>query len=302
MNDGRFTTKSTFLQIVQFVIILIISFIAFSIGWDRLGIAHSDPGGWMLSVTIILGIAVIPLLAISWYSKTQMFVEEENWNFKEQEITLSEYKQIYKDYLNEYSHLISWFDIRDFSILLFIITLTYLVPFFMSLFLLTVFTAPYIFGIFVILYGFVFFRFSLKLIPGDLSIQSVLISPRNLQKYIELANDIDGIAFAGLFMVIGEAGGYYIISEIRPAARLEGIESAARIDFNLDESLRLKSLTSILSVSEDSIEVIPSSTEKTDLVHAIREIMIKTYNKYISIEGKDPLLADLLEELDLEES
>ena len=302
MNDGRFTTKSTFLQIVQFVIILIISFIAFSIGWDRLGIAHSDPGGWMLSVTIILGIAVIPLLAISWYSKTQMFVEEENWNFKEQEITLSEYKQIYKDYLNEYSLLISWFDMRDFLLLIFIITLTYLVPFFMSLFLLTVFTAPYIFGIFVILYGFVFFRFSLKLIPGDLSIQSVLISPRNLQKYIELANDIDGIAFAGLFMVIGEAGGYYIISEIRPAARLEGIESAARIDFNLDESLRLKSLTSILSVSEDSIEVIPSSTEKTDLVHAIREIMIKTYNKYISVEGKDPLLKDLLDELELEES
>jgi hypothetical protein len=303
MNESPIPPKSTLpFQILQFAIMFVFSLFAFSIGWERLGLAHSDSLGWMLSVTTIIGFEAVLLLAISWYMKYQFQPGEVKWNMKEQEISMDEYKRVYKDYLKGYSHLVSWFDIVDLLFLILIIAVIYLIPFLMSLFLQTIIAAPYVFGIIVILYGLVFSRFSFKLLPGHLSVHSILLSPRKLERYIQIAHSVDGIAFAGLFLVIGESEGYYIISKIQPIARLEGIESAARIDFQIDESLHLKSLTSVLTMSNDTIEVIPISTEKEDLVRAIREIMLMTYNEYISHEGKDPILIDLLKELELEES
>ncbi len=301
MTDEPITVKSMIpFNILQFVIILLWSLIAFSTGWEHLASAHSDPIGWIATSVTVLGILSLPLLVISWYMKQQVVIHEVHWNLKEQEISIEEYERIYEDYLKNYSHLISWFDFSDFILFTVILTSTNLIPLLMAQSIFTIGSAPYVYGFLVILYGLLLSRFSFKLFHSTSSIHSELVPPRKMRKFISLSLDIDGIAYAGVGMQIKEASGYYTLTKIRPTIRLEGIEGVAKIQFVLDGSFRLTSLISELSMTHEKIDVNILSTDPLELDQAIRNLMISTYQKYIEIKGSDPLLIDLLNELGID--
>ncbi len=300
MTDEPFQIKSLLpYTIIQFTTIIVLSLFAFTVGWELLGIAHADVLGWILATTLITIVTTLSLLSISWYMKQQVRVEEVEWNKKVQDVTLDEYTRMYKDYINSYSHLISRFDERDFILLILSLVTVYLVPYAMALSLLTVLFAPYVFGILVIGFGLSLSSFSFKFF-GTTDFITKIPSPKKIHDFVRISQNVDGVAFAGIHLSIAEAGGYYNISAVRPIIRLEGIESAVRIDFVLDDSLRLKSLKSVFLISDDIIEQIIESTQEDERITTIRLLMIKTYKQYISLKGEDPFLTDLLQELEID--
>jgi hypothetical protein len=283
-------------NLLQFALIFIWSIFAFSIGWERLAVAHSDPMGWFLVSSIIVGGLSFALVLISWYMKQQVKPHDFQWDQKQQEIVLSEYEILYKEYLSNYSHLIARFDARDFILFVVMLLSTLLIPFFMSLGISTILMSPFIFGFLTILYGIALSRFSFRVLPSSSNIDTTLVPVSRMRKVIHASGDVDGVAFSGVSLDIGEAGGYYQISNVQPVFRLEGIESASRIQFILDES-KIVAETTFL---DQPIEV-QYENESTSILHqSIQHIMKLVYRAYIANKGTEPLLDDLMSELDID--
>ena len=298
MNNRPLKMRPMFhFNLLQFVLIFSWSIFAFSIGWERLAVAHSDPLGWFIVLLIIVGGLSFPLLLISWYMKQQVEPHDLQWTLKQQEITLTEYEQLYLEYLSKYSHLISCFDSRDFFLYIVILLSTIFVPFFMSLGIATILMAPFVLGVFIILYGLSLSRFSFKILPSSSNIQTSLKPPRRLRKIIHASAEVDGVAFAGVGLNISESSGFYQISDVEPIFRLEGIESASRVRFDMD-NLKLIAETTFL---EQPIEI-QYREDPSSLLQSVQHIMHLVYREYVANKGSDPILDDLLSELEIDVS
>jgi len=296
LSEGPIRTGSFFLyQVAISLVVFIWGFIGFEVAQFQLLPIYETPSTW-IAWSVFVFISIIPAITgITWRMKTNVEFTEPEWNFREREVTLSEYETMMVQYRNEYRNFLSIVDYRliVLAILLSIIAVTSPFVLMRTTFLLIAAT-PVIFGFMVLLFGLVCSSLIFKFIPNDLTPHFPFVSAKSLESTVRIMQQTPGISWTGIGMTIGEAGGFYTVRDVSPISKIEGIESAATIRCHLGESGKIESIL-ILDESKSPIVIgeltgIVSSAELIKLVH-------KTLSVYVKAKGEDEFLEEVLEEV-----
>ncbi|MFX1607069.1 MAG: hypothetical protein ACFFDD_14340 [Promethearchaeota archaeon] len=285
-------------QIVIFLLVIIWAFIGFEMAQFQLLPVYEKPYTWIGWAIIVLTSIIPVLMPVIWRMKTQIIYVPPEWNFREREVSLTEYGEMMKQYRSEYRDFLSVADFR-LIFLAFIIALTAVTsPFLlMRTNVIVIAATPVIFGIFVLLFGLVGSSILFKYIPNEVTPHFPIVPKNDLRSTIEKMQMTPGISWAGVSLTIGEASGYYTIRDARPVSRIEGIEGVARIQGTLDEFHHLSKISSVLTL--DAMDS-PTLVEEYsgEITHKqLARIVYKTLQTYIDARGEDELLDEVLEDV-----
>ncbi len=299
MGEGPVTTGSLLsYQILIFIVLIIWSFMGFEIAQVQLLPLYETPFTWITWAIFVLASIIPCITVVAWRMKSQIRYNEPEWNFREREITLSEYQEMMKQYRSQYRNILSIVDYYQIilAVILSIIAIT--IPFLLmrsNIFLIA--ASPLIFGFLVLTFGLICTSIMFNYIPNDATPYFPIVFVGTIRPWIELMEKTPGISWTGVNLSLGEAGGYFTIRDVSPVSRIEGIESVSKIKCVIDESGHLLKVTAILILDDsekshiiDEFSGEPSLKELTQLVH-------KTLQTYISSKGADEILQEVLEEV-----
>ena len=299
MAEGPIRTGS-FLnyQILIFLIVFVWAFMGFEVAQFQLLHLYETPYTWISWAVFILVSIVPAITAITWRMKSNIDFNEPEWDFKEREVSLSEYVIMMKQYRSEYRNLLSIID-NGLILLTVILSVTAVVhPFFLmrtTVFLIA--ATPVVFGFLVLIYGLVCSSIIFKFIPNDATPHFPIVSEKSLRPSVKLMETAPGISWTGVSVLLGEASGYYTVRDATPVSRIEGIEAVAKIQGIMDESHHVSKLVFTLALdNSDTPKVIgESSGEITS--NSITELVHKTLLAYIEAKGANEILDEVLEEV-----
>ncbi|MBY8997741.1 MAG: hypothetical protein KGD60_08410 [Candidatus Thorarchaeota archaeon] len=299
MTEGPVGTGSFFkYQILIFLVVFVWAFMGFDVAQFQLLTLYETPNNW-ISWAVFLLVSIIPAItAVTWRMKTNVDFIEPEWDFREREVSLSEYGKMMKQYRSEYRNFLSTID-YGLILLAFILSVTAVThPFLLmrtNIFLIA--ATPVIFGFLVLIYGLVCSSIIFKFIPNEATLQFPFVSEKSLRPSIKVMEAIPGISWTGVTVMLGEAFGYYTVRDATPVSRIEGIESVAKIKGKMDESHHVSKLVStlILDNSDTPKVIVESSGEITP--KQITGMVYKTLLAYIEAKGADEILDEVLEEV-----
>ncbi len=300
MNAAPIEFKSQFyLKGVTFIVVLAWGFMGFEIAQYHLLNLYENPIEW-ISWASFLFISILPvLIGISWKMKTDIKYSEPKWDFREREVTISEYEKMIKQYRRAYQIVLSIIDIPSLGITVLLFSTAILAPFvLMRTTFYLIAATPIIFGFLVLLFGVVFTNLTFKYIPNDSTPHFSYTQTSLLSKVVRLIGQSPGISWVGVRIIIGEAGGYFTIREPKPVARIEDIESAARIECQFDDSGDQFRVRSILQLEGSEESVVVDDTPDQLTPYLVAQIVQKTILSYIETRGGSELLEEVLDDLD----
>ncbi len=281
------------------MVVLAWGFMGFEIAQYHLLNLYESPFEW-ISWASFLFISMLPvLIGISWKMKTDITYSEPKWDFREREVTISEYEKMIRQYRQAYQIVLSIIDIPSLGLTVLLFSTAILAPFvLMRTTFYLIAATPIIFGLLLLLFGVVFTNLIFKYIPNDSTPHFPYQQTSPLNKVVRLIEQSPGISWVGVHIIIGEAGGYFTIREPKPVARIEDIESAARIECQLydpESQFRVRSLLQ-LEGSGESVVVDISPDQLTP--YLVAQIVQKTILAYIEARGGSELLDEVLNDLD----
>lgn len=299
MTEGPIRTAS-FLnyQILIFIVVFVWALMGFEIAQYQLLTLYETPYTWIAWAVFAL-VSVIPAItAVTWRMKARVSFIEPEWDFREREISLSEYEQMMKQYLNQYRNFLSFVDSRLIALACFLSVSAVAFPFLlMRTTIILIAATPVIFGFFILIFGLVNSSIIFKFIPNEATLHFPVVPEKILRPSIRIMQTTSGISWAGVSVLLGEASGYYTVRKPTPISRIEGIESAAKIHCIIDEFGNVSKVVSTLSLDDsDTLNII--SEASGEISHKqITEIVYKTLQAYIKARGPDEFLDEVLEEV-----
>ena len=299
VSEGPVRTGSfMFFQIAIFLIVFVWSFIGFEVAQFQLLTLYETPLNWIAWAVFTI-VSVIPAItAVTWRMKTQISFIEPEWDFREREVLLIEYEQMMKQYRGEYRNFLSIVDYGQILLAFILSVSSVTVPFLLmrtTYFLIA--ATPVIFGFLVLIYGLVISSILFKFIPNEATPHFTFGSEKLLRESIKMMGATPGISWTGIGLMLGEASGYYTVRDAVPVARIEGIESAAKIQGIIDDSARVSTLMSTLTLDDsDTPKVIGKSSSNVS-INQITELVHMTLLAYIETKGADEILDEVLEEV-----
>ncbi len=300
MTEAPLELKSQlYSQGVIFIVVIAWGFMGFEIAQYRLVNLYESPIEWISWATFLF-ISMFPvLIGITWKMKTSISYSEPAWDFREREITIPEYETMMKQYRGAYQHVLSIIDYSMIILAALLIPTAILFPFaLMSTSFYLIAATPVIFGLLVMIFGIVFANFTYKYIPNEATPHFPFISPTPFHNFVGLMEQAPGISWAGVHATLGEAGGYFTVREPKPVARIEDIESVARVECQLSDSGNLIRIVSVLQL-EGSEELVVADESPDQLTpYLVAQIVRKTLLAYIEARGEKELLEEVLEDVE----
>ncbi len=303
MSDEPLIFKPTWPYVIALVSTLLI-WIAFVIEITRvlLVTAYQRPDMWIAISSVFLATPIIPLWIITRSLKRSIWYNDVEWDFKERDVSFSEYEVMMQEYSEGYSMVLQ--KIPVFTVILSVVSA--LVAVFhlyiiIAIDILLLAFIPYSFGFLLLLYGIFLTLSFYSVTPTDAGIHFPYTPPSVLKDAIRLFEQVLGISWIGIKITLGEAGGYFTIRSPRIVARIEEIESAIEIIGDVDGQGRLKRISSRSNSvqSSDSEEVISKDyTMPDDILDIVRESVIS----YIRTSGSIELLEELIDELGIHDA
>ena len=299
MSEGPVRIGSfLFYQILVFLIIFVWSVMGFEVAQFQLPTVYEHQLNWVVWATFTL-VSIIPALtAVTWRMKTRVEFTEPDWDFREREVTFTEYEQMLKQYTSEYRNFLAVIDYWFLSMAIILSVLSIIMP--ILLLRTTIFwiaATPAIFGFFILMYGLVLSSFLFKFIPNEATPYFPIVSANVFHGPIRTMIAIPGISWAGVSLTLGESSGLYTIRNPSPVARIEGIESAARIQCVLDKSSSISKVISTLYLDDpDSPRVFDELSGEIS-ARQITELVQRTLLSYQEAKGADEVLDEVLEEI-----
>lgn len=301
MSEGPFRTGSfLYYQIAIFLIVFIWGYIGFEIAQFHLLSLYETPFTWIAWAVFALVSNIPAITAVTWRMKTRISFTEPDWDFREREVSLSEYEKMMKQYRSEYRNFLSTIDYGLILIACIISATAVTFPFLLmrTTFLLIAAT-PVIFGFLVLIIGLVCSSIIFKFIPNDTISQFSVVSEKSLRPSIKMMEMTPGTSWTGVSVMLGEAFGYYTIRDATPVARIEGIESVAKIHGILDESDHVSKLVSLLTLDDSDTPKVIGETSGELNPTQIAELVLRTLLAYTETKGADELLDEVLEDVTL---
>jgi len=291
--------SSNYLQVLIFLAVLTWGFMGFEVAQYRLVNLFTAPYVWIFWATLLF-ISLLPVLvALSWRLKTSVVFDEPEWDLKEREVTVTEYKSMVKDYHRAYQHSLSMVDYPLILLIIFVFLGALFFPFVTLQTSVPIIAAtPVIFGFLFVPFGILFANVIFKFIPNSATPVLSFLQPKQIQPFIAIMSQSPGISWAGVQVTLGEAGGYYTIRNPIPIARVEDIEGVSKIECELNEAGELVKVSGYLQLEEKDesflVEEVPD--ELTPLL--IARIVQKIFHTYIKERGQQELFEDVLEEVE----
>ncbi|OLS31519.1 MAG: hypothetical protein ThorAB25_02410 [Candidatus Thorarchaeota archaeon AB_25] len=285
-------------QIVIFLLVIIWAFMGFEVAQFQLLPLYETPFIWIAWAVFVL-VSIIPAItAVTWRMKTQIVFIEPVWDLREREVSLSEYREMMKQYRSEYRDFLSIVDYNLILLALIISVMAVAAPFLlMRTTIILIAATPVIFGIFVLFFGLACSSITFKFIPNDATPHFPIVSEKSLHSSVKLMESAPGISWSGVNLSLGEASGYYTVRNTTPVSRIEGIESAAKIQGITDESGYIIKTVAMLTLdNSDTPKVIDESSGET-YPKQITEMVHKILLAYIEAKGADEILDEVLEEV-----
>jgi hypothetical protein len=299
LTEGPLRTGS-FLsyQILIFLILFIWAFIGFEVAQFQLVRLYESPFTWIAWATFVLVSLIPAVTAVTWRMKTLILFTEPEWNFREREISLSEYERMMKQYRSEYRNFLSIIDYGHVLLAFIISICAVIIPFLlMRTTIILIAATPVLFGLCVLLFGLFCSSIIFKLIPNEATPHFPSFSDKYLRPMIVMMQATPGISWTGVSVVLGEASGFYTIRNVTPVSRIEGIEGVAKIQGIFDESGQVTKVVSILSLDDsEKMNVIDQSSADYS-TRKLTEMVYKTLQAYIEAKGTDEIMDEVLEEV-----
>ena len=292
MTEAPISYKSlTPYYIVLFVGLLVWVFTGITIADYQLFNLHESTFDWIVNSALVLATLTFFSLAVTWRMKHQVSYNDTAWNYRKQEIGLSEYVEMTREYRRKYSHITAYYDPFLLPLIIILLFLAISFPAILAQSLATFIYGPILFGGFVIVYGLLISNFFFKLIPNEASKHFELPKKGDLTFHVSLLHTIPGISWAGVSVQIGEAEGYYIVRDSKPVARIEGIESAVRLvvsTTNGENPIIMVEPKPELEMNLNPVEIDEDR---------IRGLVYEVLEAYVRLKGSDEILDEILEEL-----
>jgi hypothetical protein len=300
MTELPFEQKSPiYLQVLIFIVVLTWGFMGFEVAQYRLVNLYASPEEW-LSWASLLFVSMVPVLvAISWRMKTSISYAEPDWDLREREVTITEYKNMAKEYQRAYRHVLSRIDYPLILLILLLFIVALLFPFVTMQTTISIIAAtPVLFGFLFVPFGILFANILFKFIPNEATLHLSYREPNQLQRYVELMSGSPGISWAGVRVTLGEAGGYYTIRSPTPIARVEDIEGVSWIECELDEVGGFVKVSAFLQLGDDEKTLLVEETPQQLTSYLTAQIVKRALLAYIQAKGEQELLEDVLEEVE----
>ena len=286
-------------QIALFLIVFVWAVIGFEVAQVQLVPLYETPLTWIIWSLFVLVSIVPAVAAVAWRMKIQVIYVDPIWNLRDREITLSEYKEMMKEYRKEYRDFLSEID-YSLIVLASIIAFTAVAaPFLLMRTVLTLIAVtPVIFGLFVLLFGLVCASIVFKIMPNEATPHFPTVSAKSLHPMIELMHKSPGLSWVGVKLVLGEASGYYSICSVSPVARIEGIESAAMIQGEPDEEGNISKLSATIVLDESGSKKVTERSNEEVSTRLIAELVLRLLETYIKEKGEEEFIDEVIEEVE----
>jgi hypothetical protein len=300
VSESPLTYKSLTIFYVILVVVIFL-WVVFAIGSTQyvLLTLYFGPLDWILTTTGLLVSMMFLILFITWVMKHQVSFTDPEWVHRNREIDYTEFESIMHEYAREYSHIIAHIDYKlIFLAITFLVAavssgaLVMVLPFTLVLFI------PHVFGVLQVLFGVTFSVLAYRAVPTDVSQQFPFDAPRKFINAVRVLWNTPGISWVGVRIDIGEAGGYYTIRNPTVVARIDGIESAARIEAELDRLGRFIKAISVMNFKPaEGRWTVETDTPGGVTSESLQGLVKRTLQAYVAVKGADVILEEIMEEL-----
>jgi len=300
VSESPLTYRSlTIFHVILVVVIFL--WVVFAIGSTQyvLLTLYFGPLNWILTTTGLLVSMMIPILFITWVMKHQVSFTAPEWVHRNREIDYREFEGVMREYAKEYSHIIAHIDYKlvFLAVIWFVAAvssgaLVMVLPFLLILFI------PHVFGVLQVLFGVTFSVLAYRAVPTDASQQFPFNTPRKFRNAVRVLWNTPGISWVGVRISIGESEGYYTIRDPTVVARIDGIESAARIEAELDRRGRFIKAISVMNFEPaEGRWTVETDTPGGVTSESLQGLVKRTLQAYVAAKGANPLLEEILDEL-----
>jgi hypothetical protein len=261
----------------------------------------SIQGTWFLFSSVDLAFISFVVVLIVWRMKAAFQFLEPQWEFQERFVTLSEFKEMMVEYRREYALLAS--EMRPIFIMALIIAATLCIgtPFLLgSVAPVYIFFLPQVFGAAIAIYGVGVVMCSISILPSPVDVEFPIYRIKCYRSAIKQLQRIPSLYWIGIFLVIGHWSGYYTIRSPRVAAKIDGMESAATLFFDVDSGCKISSaqVTDGATKTDFSDIDVPLYPSETRIEQFVRDVVIWYVRRIDDYE----MLEDTLDELGIHPS
>ncbi len=261
----------------------------------------SSQGSWLLFSSLDLAFLSFIVVLIVWRMKTSHQFIEPQWEFQERYVTLNEFKKMMAEYRKEYALLTSEMNPFYVMALVMVATLCIGTPFLLrSLAPVYIFFLPQVFGAMVAIYGVMVVMCSVAVVPSPLGIEFPLYRIKCYRIAAKQLQHIPALYWIGIFLIIGHWSGYYTIRTPGVAAKIDGMESAVTLFFEVDSGCKISSAKAVNHTTRTDFpdSILAEYPSEDRITQIVRDAVI-WYAK-----GSDDyeLLEDALDELGIRPS
>ncbi len=261
-------------------------------------ILESSTIWFMLSIMLITSYP-IPIAVLIWRMKMSVEAMEPIWSLELRYVTFNEFIDMSNEYKKKYILFTSnisyeWILVIPILIILLVsfpVTLNLLNPAALAF-------LPQVFGAFMILLGIAYTAAIFPVFPSPLEDEFRISSPQRFAKALHMVVDLPALSWIGIRLHIGEWHGYYTLREPVIAAKIENLESAATVIFQVDSKGIIESVEITNDSGRDDFpkDLSKSYPKSSEVIGVLREFM----HWYASISADDELLEEPMDELGMD--
>jgi hypothetical protein len=297
-DDGGFSGPSRAYQIVLFALIQIWSLMTFETAMYQLVLLFEKPWSWLLWCSVLIATQIPVLGVFVWWTKQRVDAGPFDWEFRDREVTLSEFGNMMDQYTHDYQYIISRVDYRLLGCAVLVGVVLAASPYvLLPTNELVISLTPAALGLLMMALGIVLSLFLFRLVPSPLCQDFPHYSTRRVRIGVSNLRDLPGTTWVGVRMSIGESHGLYTIRSPRVIARVEDIESVARLQCELSQRGHLKTAEAIIERrggDEDVLSVLTDDISRFNLTILVRRLL----EEYANERGDDEFLEEIIEEVD----
>ncbi|MGQ4910679.1 MAG: hypothetical protein ACP6KW_00785 [Candidatus Thorarchaeota archaeon] len=284
--------------ILVFILIQVWALMAFETAQYQLLAAYEAPFSWFFWADVILLVLTPVATLLTWWAKRRVRVSSLDWEFRDREVVLDEFKTMSQTYSREYVGLVSVWDWKLVVVTIVAYASAVCVPFaLIRTDYLGISISPLVFGVLTAVYALALIATLYRGLPGGMTDQFPVHSYRKVAQAVRMLSQTEGVSWCGVRMTIGESQGYFTIHDPRAVAHVEGIEGVARLESRVSPSADAGVVTAVLEEGAGLQENVGGPVSISD--HLGRTLLVRDLLQlYISKRGENEMLDDVVKDVE----